>query len=894
MTPTEQVPAATEASVREHAAAFVREAKPGVDVLLLRAAPVWSGPAVIEVGGATVRVIEGVSPLAILDAIYAKDASGPVVALTSLTERELGQAVLQHADRRGVTRLDSWALVPGLFGVRRDDLDPRIQKELGRWAPELLLQYRPANGWQAARDGSVSYAHLVGTLVAAVLGVPTSDVDATLLLESLDATETRTRWRELDPMIATELAAAAGDVFGTHVRYALHIARSGTSIAIPAFGLAADVLWPAHGSDVPGVALDARVRLEQQIVKNLDGDAMRALADSAIGTVLRLSTFEAERIDGILVQAEALLADLGWAEGAAASRHLPAGFNAGLSAIAARLREVLETPTPERTAALDAAIHHASTHDRAVRDHARRELATAQMAVRLVRWLQTPTATEHTLTTAVQSYVRTGGWVDRAYAAVWGGSSQQVLADAYRALAGRVRARRDVEDVQAAALLSASETGDEQTIAIERVLDAVVLPLAASHPTLLIVLDGMSVATATAVAQDVTAEGWIEVAPESTRRRLAAIATLPTITKYSRTSLFAGELLAGTQVIEKARFAARTGGTVFHKDDLRAAAGHELPGDVVEAINDSSQRVVAAVLNTIDDALAKADPGGTQWGLDTVQHLRALLNAAALAGRHVILTSDHGHVVERGGEFRPAADGGARWRPLGGDPIRDDEVLVGGTRVLAPGGQAILARDEGLRYTAKSAGYHGGASLAELTVPIVVVRRAASAAPAGWVDAPPQTPEWWFESDPMRDAAAPSPTPQAKRKKTPAPVAQDAVSMFDLPVEQPGSSGGTKQRLSEQLLASERYAVQRKRLVRRALDDVVVAQIVDSVDDRGGRVHRDVLAGILGVAPGSLDATLSVLRRLLNTDGYEAVFTDPDGVTLVIDRPLLREQFDLG
>jgi hypothetical protein len=38
---------------------------------------------------------------------------------------------------------------------------------------------------------------------------------------------------------------------------------------------------------------------------------------------------------------------------------------------------------------------------------------------------------------------------------------------------------------------------------------------------------------------------------------------------------------------------------------------------------------------------------------------------------------------------------------------------------------------------------------------------------------------------------------------------------------------------------------------------------------------------------------LSALQRLLNVDGYEVVGYDPDGVTVVLDRTLLQEQFRL-
>lgn len=100
-------------------------------------------------------------------------------------------------------------------------------------------------------------------------------------------------------------------------------------------------------------------------------------------------------------------------------------------------------------------------------------------------------------------------------------------------------------------------------------------------------------------------------------------------------------------------------------------------------------------------------------------------------------------------------------------------------------------------------------------------------------------------------------------------------------------------RISALLIASETYALQKKRLVRRALDDSVVARIVDAADERDGRVRREVLADILGVTLGSVDNVLAVLRRTLNVDGFETVSTDADQTSIVIDRALLREQFSL-
>jgi hypothetical protein len=80
--------------------------------------------------------------------------------------------------------------------------------------------------------------------------------------------------------------------------------------------------------------------------------------------------------------------------------------------------------------------------------------------------------------------------------------------------------------------------------------------------------------------------------------------------------------------------------------------------DVAAAIADlTRQPLVTGVPNTIDDALDRSDPGGTEWGAGAVKHLVPLLDRARHAGRIVVLTADRGHVVERRqGTQRPYPD----------------------------------------------------------------------------------------------------------------------------------------------------------------------------------------------------------------------------------------------
>src|SRR5699024_9670391 len=263
---------------------------------------------------------------------------------------------------------------------------------------------------------------------------------------------------------------------------------------------------------------------------------------------------------------------------------------------------------------------------------------------------------------------------------------------------------------------------------LEDVLPAIGLPLArTSHAAqdsrrgglLVLLLDGMSAAAAADLVTSIVgaSDSWRETLPPAQRRRSAA-----------RPSCVAGRPLTGGQSQEHdgldalAREAGLVGAELFHKDDLSSSeAGSALTPKVVGAIEDVQNRpVVAAVLNTIDDALDKADPGGTRWTTSDIRFLRALLEQAHRAGRTVLLTADHGHVVERDGQRLRAQEAtSARWRPATDAP-GEGEVLVEGRRVLD--GPAILAVDEALRYTARRAGYHGGASLPEVAVPVIVLR----------------------------------------------------------------------------------------------------------------------------------------------------------------------------
>jgi hypothetical protein len=118
------------------------------------------------------------------------------------------------------------------------------------------------------------------------------------------------------------------------------------------------------------------------------------------------------------------------------------------------------------------------------------------------------------------------------------------------------------------------------------------------------------------------------------------------------------------------------GPVLFHKGDLTEASATDLSPAVREAIRHAQQRVVAVVLNAVDDHLAKSDQLRLSWTLAQFQHLDALLYEAQLAHRIVVITSDHGQVLDEG-MSRAMAGETERWRVFSGELVEGEAVFEG-------------------------------------------------------------------------------------------------------------------------------------------------------------------------------------------------------------------------
>jgi PglZ domain len=387
----------------------------------------------------------------------------------------------------------------------------------------------------------------------------------------------------------------------------------------------------------------------------------------------------------------------------------------------------------------------------------------------------------------------------------------------------------------------------------------------------------------------------------SRRGPLVAVAALPSVTEASRASLLCGMLTTGNQAAERAGFASnaslvgvsRAGRPprLFHKADI--GAGPELGDDVRTAVADPQQRVVGVVHNAVDAQLSGSDQLDLTWTAEGLRQVNALLHAARVAGRVVIVTGDHGHVLDEG---TVQFDGGSgdRWRSAG-TPPRENEIELSGGRVRSPdGGQSIVVPwSERVRFAARRGGYHGGASPQEVLVPVAVL--SPGNIPTGWAEAPPAEPSWWRGEDAAHlMAAAAEVLPPPPRRRPRESRQEDLFTEGSRSSAIQEARGQVTPTLAwlDALFASETYAAQRRLAGRAAPADELVHRLLTSLALRGGRITRAGLSQAVEMPIFRLSGLVSAARRVLNVD--QAQVLKDDGEDIVFDEALLKTQFMLG
>ncbi|MGY1979948.1 BREX-2 system phosphatase PglZ [Nocardia gipuzkoensis] len=868
-------------------------------VLGLRAAPSWDGGGFVH-DGIPVTVAACPSTLAVWEALENRSDGEWLVILTPIEEDELGSGVLAHLVDGRLLTPDPWDALRSTFAATT--IEPALYRvENDRALATGLLAVLSSAAFAPARGGVLTRAHAMSAVAHVALAMtedPAVEIDTLTVLEWSRRGGVDQEFAEMATTAGPVLSAAFTDWLGERSgrlgRAVTALLRSGRIADLVPLGLIAGLL----DSSLPGGELARGLFLGRFELASLSFDDLRAWYQDSAGLLTR--TLSAREVRSVLEVAERYVSVLGISELAGRSEFLPQGMRARLTALSHALDVLLPSGVGDPDAAVvaaslapvEAAWLEVQRHFLAKTDPA---CAAFAAGVRLVRWLASSGPPAVGLAELTDRHVAEDSWVDAALSAARRGAELPGSIATLRTIIDLASQRRRHRDRQFARALA--DAPQPTVPGVEDLLRQVVVPLAASRPTLLLVLDGLSMAMANEIFSSETGLSWREAAVpwlvgNGEPRRGGALAVLPTLTRRSRCSLLCGELREGDEQAERTGFAAilRAVGLqppdgrpdpIFHKKALDATpAGAALATEVHDAIADSKGRpLVAAVLNYVDDTLHHTDPGRTSWTVDTIAHLRPLLQAAQRAGRAVVITSDHGHVIER------RESGRLERRNLYGQRahadltrVDDSEVLVRGPRVLTDTGAAVLAVDDTVRYGVVNAGYHGGGSPAEVVVPVIVLY--TGECPESFDAFDTVGPPWWNAPLPAAQEPVPVRTAPAGRRK---PISAEP-SLFDTVQAEPTT------KLSASVLASAVFREQLRLAGRITVRPEQISVLIDALAAAGSReLTLAQAASAVQVAPARVNGALLQIKRVLDVEGYEVLLLEQGVVRL--DEAALREQF---
>ena len=841
------------------------------------------------------------SSLAIREALsdleqLSADSTGMVV-ITPLATHEIAEDVAARLARARVFQPEGWDIVRMMFQAK--ETDARLGKFA--WMPQALIDGAAQGAYQPVANGFLDLETAWREVLSRFLGLDSARPDAVALLQWSMTPDADPRLNPLPAAMRQDILswmAASSGLAGAMVRGCVEAGR--TNDALP-LGLVCGIVFSAEGEGVAALG-QAAVRLERFVNdRHVGVTEGRAWADAA-ERLVRSVGMEACRV--MLDRADTLLRELRISEFAHLSDVVPAALDQQLrdfaSALAAHAAEPTQAHLQQVESTADRALKHSLVADQKPR------MERVEMARRLARWLLGSMPSGVDLPEAVEWQADQGAYVDWARFRLLGGDELTELSEAYTACRQAVMARRNLlakSFAQAIVQWNARPSTDSgRVVPLEQVLDKVLAPIAAAQPVLLLVMDGMSNSIFRELFARPAGHGWLELVQAGLGKPMLGVAALPTITEVSRTSLLCGRLMVGAQAQEKPGFAAHPAllahsraelpPKVFHKGDLADAGS--LAADVRAVIANPQQRVVSVVYNAVDDHLSGPDQLNQRWTLEDLRLLLPILREARDARRVLVITADHGHLLEDG---TTQVSGGEsdRWRK-GSTTTSPQEVALSGGRVLTSDGtnSAVCLWSESSRYAGRKNGYHGGVSPQEVVVPLsVFVPMGATL--AGWSPAPPAQPEWW-ELPPIpvdQKAIASAPQPKPARKRAVQPEAQPGLfGQLDLPPVAPVAPAAPD--WIGALLSSPIYASQRQLAARVALPDDKMRQLLEALADRGGKLSKSALANRLALAEVRMGGLLSAVRRMLNVDQAAVLTVDEMAGTVELNITLLQQQFNVA
>ncbi len=679
-----------------------------------------------------------------------------------------------------------------------------------------------------------------------------------------------------------------------------------TNLYLP-LGLVAGDLFHERLDKVDGAA-DARVRIENYLNGKLLKPTEAAMWSHAAREVL--DKRQPEERDRISAQVDAVLEVIKALPLASAFTYSKQGFKDRWLCFADDIDRLGKRKWETGSRAVFNSLRQLEDHALA-KLHTTR-LAKAEMAVRLAGYEVSfaPHRKRATgLSDSAREFAANDSFIDLArFALSWGDPLAEV-ADVYGRLVRRAAKARIEAQVDLGERLchwhADNEDGSKGLIPIEDVVARCVEPLASLRPVLLLVMDGMNFPAFHQLSRSLERSGWAAQRKVGDEFPTRVMSVLPSVTEHSRWSLFSGKVQALPRSSEVVAFREHTAladvrskgkPLLFTKSDLGSEDSAALSTKVRDALAGSEHRVVAVVINAIDDQLKTRGQLSLDWKVQDIGILPAILEAADQGKRMVVLTSDHGHIpeMENTKAIERKAEGEARYRQ--GVVSDDSERKFTGQRIESAIGapSIILPITETLRYGQKAAGYHGGACDLEVLIPLAVFG-APEDEIDGYeaVDAP--QPDWWnwrrvFQGD---GTATPAPVQPAKAKPKTKPVTSvDELPLFGETPSLVTSSPGDPAWMVD-FLKSEIFAEQDRLLGKSGPNKEHMRKVLSALDANGDKLLIGVLAQAIGEQSLRMQGVLSRVARFTNVDSYEILEIDRDSDTVRLNRKLLASQFQL-
>lgn len=840
------------------------------------------------------------SSLAIREALCDIEQHDPattgLVVITPLATHEVAEDIAARLARARVFQPEGWDIVRQLFQAKETDA------RLGRfaWMPQTLIDGAAQGAYAPVANGFLDLETAWREVLQRFLRLSSARPDAVALLQWSIEPGADASLKLLPAATRGDVMRWLGEAAGTAGAMVLDCVEAGRTADAVALGLVCGVVYATAGEGQVALG-QAAIRLERFVGDKHVGAAEGRAWARAAEQVIRVAGPDAMR--GVLERADSLLNELRIGDFAHLSDMLPAALDQRMREFADALSAHIAVPADAQLARVEELADRVLKHALAVPQQQRMD--RVEMARRLARWLMCPAPLAATVTGAAGWQADDGAFVDWARFRLLGGDELPELSQAYSATRAAVIARRNAfaQAFSQALLRWNGQTpgADGRLVPVEDVLDRVVGPIAANHPVMLLVMDGLSTSIFRELFTRVGSLGWNEMVPAEVGHPLVGVAALPTVTEVSRASLLCGRLTVGAAAQEKSGFAShatllahsRTEAPprLFHKGDL--ADSTNLSQEVRATIANPHQKIVGVVYNAVDDHLSGPDQLHQRWAMEDLRLLLPLLREAREARRVVIITADHGHLLEDGTVQMPGGESD-RWR-LGGDARAPHEITFSRGRVVtSEESQAIVCLwGESTRYAGRKNGYHGGVSPQEVTVPLSVIVPLGMNI-AGWQLAPPAQPDWWELPHLLRGSipmAVPAPATRPVGRSSAPPVAQP--SLFD-PQDAPVVSPVVADDWIGALMGSPIYASQRQLAARVALPDDKMRLLLASLSERGGKLSRAALAQRLALPEVRLGGLLSAVRRMLNVDQASVLTVDESAGTIELNRALLLQQFRVG